>query len=200
MDYIKYCILRLLHGIWITFKTVYSDYYMEYGLHSILYTQTITWNTDYIQYCILRLLHGIWITLKTVYSDYYMEYGLHSILYTQTITWNTDYIQYCILRLLHGIWITLKTVYSDYYTEYGLHSILNTPIITQNMDYIKYCFRLLQQEKSLMCISQLILHTCNCPVTSWAIISSSRDGSCPLVAIIPWTASGSFKRAYILCK
>jgi len=75
--WIKYCILRLLPGIWTTFNTVYSDYYTEYGLHSILYTQTITWNMDYIQYCILRLLPGIWTTLNTVYSDYYLEYELH---------------------------------------------------------------------------------------------------------------------------
>jgi len=37
-------------------NTVYSDYYMEYGLHSILNTQTITRDMDYIKYCILRLL------------------------------------------------------------------------------------------------------------------------------------------------
>ena len=82
MDYIQYCILRLLHRIWTTCNTVYSDYYTEYGLHTILYTQTITQNMDYMQYCIPRLLHGIWTTFN------------------------------CILRLLHRIWTTLNTSYS----------------------------------------------------------------------------------------
>ena len=64
----KDCLLLTVNNVGL--NTVYSDYYTEYGLHSIPYTQTITQNMDYIQYCILRLLHRIWTTFNTVSGSY----------------------------------------------------------------------------------------------------------------------------------